>query len=153
MHLFSIKSALPVLLPSAILWAERTAAEYASRGDALNAVGIELARRVGVSRPEEIRLLLVEEMPRPAHPMLHAAARATGFFGRLTTGLTLGHTVLVRRGHDSKRLLSHEFRHVQQYEQAGSIAEFLRVYLDQVMQNGYMDAPLEVDARRHEILR
>jgi len=153
MQLFSLKTVLPALLPAAILWAERTAAEYATRGDPLNAVGCEMARRVGVSRPEEIRLLLVDEMPRPAHPMLHAAARAAGFLGRLTTGLTLGHTVLVRRGHDSTRLLSHEFRHVQQYEQAGSIAAFLRVYLEQVVMNGYRDAPLEVDARRHEILR
>lgn len=153
MRLFSLKTALPALLPAAIRWVERTAAEYAAQGDALNETGLALARRVGVSRPEAIRLLLVDEMPRPAHPMLHAAVRAGGFLGRDTTGLTLGHTVLVRRGHDSTRLLSHEFRHVRQYEQAGSIAAFLRLYLDQVARHGYLAAPLEVDARRHEVMR
>jgi hypothetical protein len=65
-------------------------------------------------------------------------------------GLTLGHAVFVRRGHDSWRLLSHEFRHVHQYEQAGSIAAFLPVYLQQIVQFGYANCPLEIDARNHE---
>ncbi len=76
---------------------------------------------------------------------------AVDFLGPQTLGLTLGHSVLVRRGHESTRLLSHEFRHVHQYEQAGSVATFLSVYLKEVLDHGYAAAPLEVDARTHEI--
>jgi hypothetical protein len=53
-------------------------------------------------------------------------------------------------GHVDPRLLRHEFRHVHQYEMAGSIIAFLPVYLGQIVQFGYRDAPLEVDARAHE---
>ena len=37
-----------------------------------------------------------------------------------------------------------------QYEEAGSIADFLPVYLKQIVEFGYDSAPLEVDARAHE---
>ena len=70
------------------------------------------------------------------------------FCGR--AGLTLGYAVFVRRGHETLRLLSHEFRHVYQYEQAGSIGAFLSVYLPQVVQFGYEQAPFEIDARAHQ---
>ena len=66
-------------------------------------------------------------------------------------GLTLGYAVLICRGHESRpRLLSHEFRHVYQYEAAGSIAAFLPAYLEQIVAFGYFNAPLEADARTHE---
>lgn len=42
-------------------------------------------------------------------------------------------------------------QHVWQYEQAGSIASYLPIYLQQVADYGYEDAPLENDARDHEI--
>ena len=34
---------------------------------------------------------------------------------------------------------------------AGSIADFLPVYLRQIVEAGYFNAPLEKDAREHEI--
>ncbi len=147
----NLKQALPGLMPVAIQWAEATAACAAMSGRPLGEAEQELARRVGVAQPESIRLLVVDQMPYPEHRMLQAAAMATDFLGPQTLGLTLGHAVLVQRGHESARLLSHEFRHVHQYEQAGSIAAFLPVYLEQVLDCGYADAPLEADARAHEI--
>ncbi len=65
-------------------------------------------------------------------------------------GLTLGHCIYICLGHNSNRLLSHECRHVHQYEIAGSIATYLPNYLQQIVDFGYEDAPFEVDARAHE---
>jgi hypothetical protein len=64
--------------------------------------------------------------------------------------LTLGYSVLVCRGHETTRLLSHEFRHVHQYESVGSISAFLPLYLQQIVEFGYDDAPFEADARSCE---
>lgn len=151
MPFFNLKTALPALVPQAIQWAEATAAAAAVSGRALHEAELQLARRVGVAHPENIRLTFVDEMPYPEHHMLQAAAMATDFLGPQTQGLTLGYAVLVRRGQGSDRLLSHEFRHVRQYEEAGSIANFLPVYLEQMVDFGYDDAPLEIDARAHEL--
>ena len=62
------------------------------------------------------------------------------------TAATLGLTVA-----ESKQLLAlHECRQVQQYEALGSIENFLTVYLKQLAEVGYQDAPLEIDASAHE---
>ncbi|MCZ6480971.1 MAG: hypothetical protein O6929_11290 [candidate division NC10 bacterium] len=145
-----LQTALPVLLPKAIAWAEGRAAEVVRSGRALNEHELELARGVGVAHPERIRIMLVNGLPMPEDPLLQAAALQTGLLGPGMVGLTLGYSVFICRGNETVLLLSHEFRHVYQYEQAGSIAAFLPGYLQQIAAFGYADAPLEHDARAHE---
>jgi hypothetical protein len=90
-------------------------------------------------------------LPFPQDPDLLDVASKYALLGPGTIGLTLGYAVLLCRGHDtSPRLLSHEFRHVYQYEHLGSIQQFLPIYLLQLAEVGYEDAPLEVDARAYE---
>jgi hypothetical protein len=146
----NLQAALPRILPLAIAWAEARAAEVARSGIALNDSLLAVACSVGVCRPELIRVALVDSLPVPEAALLRAAATQTGLLGPDMEGLTLGYSVFVRSGHDTLRILSHEFRHVFQYEQAGSIAAFLPIYLAQVVRFGYADAPLEQDARAHE---
>lgn len=151
MSAIDLKTALPSLLPLAVEWAEVTSWHGTSVGVSLNDAGQAIARRVGVQQPDRIRVAIVDDLPRPSHPMLRTAAIEAGFLGPGMAGITLGYSVFVRRGQENTRLLSHEFRHVCQYEQAGSIAAFLPVYLQQIVEVGYRDAPFEIDARSHEI--
>ncbi|MEO1087177.1 MAG: hypothetical protein AAFY88_23320, partial [Acidobacteriota bacterium] len=82
----------------------------------------------------------------------HAVADHMGFFSAGMLGLTLGHAVLIADGHENnERLLRHEFRHVYQYEAAGSTVAFLSDYFAQLLDVGYLEAPLEIDARAHEV--
>ena len=148
--IMDIFSSLPLLLPRAIAWAEAEANDAAATGFSLNPAAQTMARQVGVSRPDLIRVALVEAMPRPKDAQLCEIAQKIGLLGPQVTGMTLGHSVFIRHGHDTWRLLSHEFRHVYQYEQAGSIAAYLPEYLRQIIRFGYARAPLEVDARGHE---
>ena len=146
-----LRAALPLLLPGAIAWAEARAGEVAATGVALTEAQADMARRVGVQRPELIRVVVVDSLPLPEDPTLRAAALETGLLGPHMEGLTLGYSVFVVRGHHSLRVLSHEFRHVHQYEAHGSIAAFLPVYLQQIVEVGYDTAPYELDAQAHEI--
>ncbi len=145
-----LQAALPLLLPKATAWAEEQARQVACSGRALTEREQELAREVGVAQPERIRVALVDTLPLPEDPAMRAAALQAGLLGPRMVGLTLGHSVLICRGHETLRLLSHEFRHVYQYEQAGSIAAFLPGYLQQVVQLGYANTAFEKDARAHE---
>lgn len=112
---------LPQLLPRAISWAETVAAEVATNGTPLSDDGLSVASSVEVSHPSRVRILMVDRFPKPSDPELQTAASQAGLLGPMTTGLTLGYSVLIRNGHMSRRLLSHECRHVYQFEQAGSI--------------------------------
>lgn len=145
-----LEAALPLLLPKAIAWAEDQAARVASSGRTLTERELELSRGVGVARPERIRVAIVDALPMPEDPTLRAAALQTRLLGPEMVGLTLGYSVFIRRGYETVRVLSHEFRHVHQYERAGSIAAFLPGYLQQIVQFGYENAPLEHDACSHE---
>lgn len=142
---------LPQLLPRAISWAETVAAEVATNGTPLSDDGLSVASSVEVSHPSRVRILMVDRFPKPSDPELQAAASQAGLLGPTTTGLTLGYSVLIRNGHMSRRLLSHECRHVYQFEQAGSIAAFLPLYFESIIQLGNWDSPFERDARAHEL--
>ncbi|MBR8235411.1 hypothetical protein K6W26_11480 [Burkholderia sp. AU42008] len=141
---------LPSALPAAVAWAEAEAARGLAQGAPLTPGQADDARTVGVAQPDRIRVMAVERMPFPDTPTLAAIARDTGLLSPATIGLTLGHAVYVLRGQDTRRLLTHEFRHVHQYEAAGSIGAFLARYLHEIATVGYHDAPLEADARQHE---
>lgn len=148
---FDLRSLLPQLLPPAIAWAEMQSRQAEQEGQNLNPEGLELAKRAGVRRPELIRVKMVDHLPLPAEPHLRQAAVETGLLGPCMVGLTLGYGIFVVRGHMTPRLLSHECRHVYQYEDCGSIAAFLPVYLEQIAMVGYHNSALEQDARVHEV--
>ncbi len=141
---------LPRLMPRAIAWAESVAADVGSKGMPLDPSGVSVARIAGVQSVGSIRVLMVDHLPLPTNPELKAAALQTELLGPKMAGLTLGHSILIRHGQMCRRLLSHECRHVFQYEQAGSIAAFLPLYLESIVRVGYWNSPYEQDARAYE---
>jgi hypothetical protein len=145
-----LQGLLPHLLPRAVAWAEGVAASAAAHGIVLSSAQLAIASAVGVERPQSIRLLMVDRLPMPPDSELQAAALQAGLLGPTMTGLTLGYSILICRGAMSRRLLSHECRHVCQYERAGSIASFLSAYLASVVEVGYWNSPFEQDARASE---
>lgn len=149
---FDLRAALPVIAPKAIAWAEAQYSSISQAGQPLNGTLLAVAKSVGVLQPERIRVVEVPSLPLPDDQDLRLAALSTGLLGPGMVGLTLGHGIYVCYGHGNIRLLSHEFRHVHQYEQAGSIAAFLHAYLQQIVSVGYNNAPFEIDARAHERL-
>ena len=146
-----LQKQLPLLLPQAIAWAKSQSQLVASEGTKLPGDLIEIAVRVGVQQPDRVRTMLVDRLPFPDEPILRQAAIAAGMLGPEMVGLTLGYSIFIVHGHDDVRLISHECRHVYQYETLGSIEQFLPVYLQQILEFGYYEAPLEIDARAYEI--
>jgi len=142
---------LPALLPRAIDWASARSKEILTDGEPLTETGLRLAAAVGVSDAARIRVSSVSALPLPGDAALRAVALETGLLGPNMIGLTLGYGIYICDGHIDNRLISHECRHVYQYEAAGSIENFLPVYLQQIAVHGYHNAPFEIDAREHEL--
>lgn len=147
----NLRERLPALLPLAIEWAEARSRDIEAHGVTLDNDGLAIARTVGVERPERVRIALLPALPMPEHPALREAALQVGLFGADTAGMTLGYGIMIVGERASRRLLSHELRHVHQYEDAGSIAAYIPRYLGQIVDVGYFDAPFERDARAHEL--
>jgi hypothetical protein len=143
-------SDLALLLPGAIAWAESQSANILQTGQPLTTALRSLASSVGVEHPEKIRIIEIAEFPLPEDTALRDTGLKLGLLGPHMLGITFGYGIYVRQGHVDQRFLSHEFRHTYQYEQAGSIAAFLKQYIEQIAVTGYYDAPFERDARAHE---
>lgn len=148
---FDLGSELPHLLAPAVAWAQAQSELAQQTGSPLDAPGLALASRVGVRHSERIRTLLVDALPLPEEPKLLQAALAAGLLGPANVAMTLGYSIFIVRGSNTAQLLSHECRHVAQFEGYGSIASYLPIYLQQLVVFGYFNAPLERDARAYEI--
>jgi len=141
---------LEALLPAAVAWAEEECVRGLAAGMPLSPDFLRIARRAGVQAPDRIRLTVSRELPEPGDAALRQAAGRYGFFGPGMVGLTLGDAIFVLDGHVAPRILSHECRHVQQYEAHGGIRSFLPIYLPDVLAAGYRESRFERDARSHE---
>jgi len=148
-----LQALLPLLIRRAIAWAEAVASDVAAQGVALSPSAAVDANTVGVRLVDKVRVLIVDELPVPEDPELRAAAIETGLLGPGMIGLTLGYSILICRGHMTRSVLSHECRHVAQYESAGGIASFLPIYLAAIVEPGvgYWNSPFEQEARAYEL--
>ena len=117
----------------ACTWVEQQQEYIENFGAKLTPHQIALAIQVGVRRPERIRILTIEKIPSPNDETLSKIAEKLNFLGPSTLGITLGNCIYVRDGYVDDRLLSHEFRHVYQFEESGSIQVFIGEYLQQLI--------------------
>jgi len=136
-----------LLLPLACKWAEDQEQVILHVGIALSNAQLTDARNVGVINPERIRLMVVNRIPMPDQPSLHAAATATQLITPSTGGLTLRYGIYIRSDCRTNRLLiMHEFVHTAQYERLGGFLPFLQQYLHECVTIGYPAAPMEQEA-------
>jgi hypothetical protein len=150
--MMDLAAELPNLLPVAVTWVRQHETHILSSGRPLTFPEEGLAKAVGVRDFAAVRIKIVRQLPKPTDPRLAQAAIQTELLGPNMAAITFGHGIYIRQGALSNRLVSHELRHVYQYEQFGSIAAFLATYLQQIATPGigYERSPLEIDARAHE---
>ena len=139
------------LLHLACVWAAGLEQAILQSGVPLTAEQEADARRMGVAHPERVRLLAVERVPTPDHPLLAAAAETLNLLSPLTLGLSLRYGICIRNDcRWQRRLVVHELAHTMQYERLGGIEPFLRQYLHECIGIGYPAAPMEQEARAIE---
>ena len=139
------------LMPLVMAWLFEVESNILANGAALTDIETRDAISVGVQFPEKIRVLTVDKISAPDNPLLVQAGQETGLLSDTTVGRTVGYGIEVLKGESSRRLLRHEFRHVFQYEQAGSVEQFTIEYIKSVFSSGYYNSTFEQDARAAEI--
>ncbi len=105
------------------------------------------ARTIGISHPERIRLLQVNEVPLPEDPILLTACETTRAIGPATWALSARYGILIRTDRWGEReAIVHELVHTSQYEKLGGIAHFLKQYLQECMTAGFPRGAMEQEA-------
>ncbi len=143
----SVPEQFETLLPLAVQWAAEGEERILREGVPLADAEVVDAVAIGVRNPKRIRLLQVDEIPEPQHPVLKAAAGAIRFLIPAPRALALRHGIFIRSDCWRERsLIVHELAHTAQYERLGGILPFLRKYLFECLTIGYAQAPLEQEA-------
>jgi len=143
----SMPKQFETLLPLAVQWAAEEEKRILREGVRLAEDEVVDAVALGIRNPRRIRLLRVDEIPEPQHPVLKAAAGAIRFPHPAPQGLALRHGIFIRSDCWRDRpLIVHELAHTAQYERLGGILPFLRKYLFECLTIGYSQAPLEQEA-------
>ena len=138
---------LEELLPLAAEWAMEQQQRVLCEGVPLSKKEMADAKAIGVRNPERIRLLRVDSIPVPLHPMLKAAAASFNFVTAAPSGLALENGIFVRADHwRDRELIAHELAHAAQYQRLGGVLPFLQTYIVQCATVGYQEAPLEREA-------
>ena len=138
---------LEQLLPLAVQWAAEQERRVLCEGVSLSKVELADARVIGVCNPERVRLLRVDSIPVPVHPMLRAAAASINFLTAAPRGLALDYGIFIRADYWRDRaLIAHELVHTAQFQRLGGILPFLQIYIFQCATVGYPNAPLELEA-------
>ena len=138
------------LLPLALSWLLSVEEATLTHGRELSPAELQDAQAVGVQHPEKIRILNVDTIVQPEDPLLLQAMTEIGMPHEGVAGRATGYGVEVVDGVESRSLLRHEFRHVYQFEQAGSMANFVESYVRSVLSVGYQNSEFERDARSFE---
>ena len=93
-------------------------------------------------------MLEVKSVPlRAPRPLVKLASR-WGIPVFEPAGMALGRGIYLLDGHS--RILRHELVHVAQYQRLGGIEPFMRRYLTECLTVGYLNSPLEIEAREKE---
>jgi hypothetical protein len=141
------KAEIPILLPSLIDWAERMEKKALSEGTALNKILRDAAAILKIKDIDTVRILAVPSIPEPDNQRIVELGTSLGLPFSNLGGITFGHGIFVRRSSvQDNALLTHELVHVRQYEQWKSIAEYLPIYVQQLIQSGYQRMPFELEA-------
>jgi hypothetical protein len=138
---------LEELLPLAAEWAMAQQQQVLCAGVPLSPDELADAKAIGVRNPERVRLLQVDVIPVPAHPMLRAAAASIHFLTAAPRGLALDKGIFIRTDYwRDRELVAHELVHTAQFQRLGGILPFLQTYIFQCSTVGYPNAPLELEA-------
>jgi len=143
----SPSSQLETILPLAVDWATEQQNRILEEGVPLSLREFSDALKVGVRDPEQVRLLQVETIPSPTHPILKAAYLQGSLAPAAPRGLTLHYGIFIRADQWRQRaLILHELVHTAQYERLGGIEPFLRQYLTECATVGYHKSEMESEA-------
>ena len=148
MNPFWVKILVKAMLPLVSWWVRKHEAVILRDGRPLSDWENKWAIEVGISKPEDVRVLPIARVPTPGSGFLHLFSGFTPFTPSSTTGLAANYGIFLDATQATNpNLLVHELAHVAQYEKLGGIEAFLKEYLTQCLSDGYWDSTMEQEAR------
>jgi len=143
-----VKQKLEVLTPLTLEWFNDIEKQYLAKGRTLTTEEIQMARAIGVSRPEKIRVIILKDFPYPANETLMLHTKNYGMGSSAEGGRTMGNIIMLKaQRKDERWLLAYELAHIAQQEKLGRNA-YVRQFITELEMLGRKRAPLELNAQQ-----
>lgn len=133
------------LAPSLARWSQSRERSILAFGEPLPAASVRFATELGIKSPDSLRLEITDFVPSPIPTPLIGLARKFGFPAFAPAGMCLGRGISAT-SHDPA-LIRHELVHTLQYQRFGDHQSFMWRYIFEMLNFGYFDSPLEIEAR------
>lgn len=146
-----VRAKQDMFAPLVLKWIDEVEANFLQKGRPLSESETDMARSLGVSHPERVRVAVLAEFPMPTDKILRVEAVSFGIGKPNVGGLTLGYVIFLKPKYQHKRwILAHELMHVVQQERMGRKA-FIRRYIveNEIMGSRHRPMPLEMEANNH----
>jgi len=136
-------------LPEVVHWIEEMENFIQSNGRFLNNEELTFAKKIGILNYEIIKVWESKRVPKPKNIMIQYLGNEIGFFSSNTNGISFRYGIFIHSSCSNKiSVLEHELIHTLQYERFGGIEKFILCYLDDVLNNGYENSVLEIEANK-----
>jgi hypothetical protein len=130
-------------------WVARQESAIQKAGRLLSPQELDDARAIGIGDPEDISVLVVDDVPVPGPRWMQDLGARFGFRPSGIAGMCLDRGIFLRKSSlGSRGILVHELVHTAQFARLGSKKAFLRNYLLECIIDGYAGASLEEEAVR-----
>ena len=134
-------------LPKVVRWVTEMEKTILQDGQPLSPQNRRDAEEIGVHRIDDVRVIVLDSIPRPGDATLRQLAEEAGLIIDGSDGMTFGHGIVIKSGSNDRKVIAHELVHVRQNETLGGIEPFLKEYVKEVVfPPGYPNGPLEQEA-------
>ncbi len=141
-------SLFPVVVPHIQRWFVCEEATVRRSGAALTASQARDARLAGVQNPGRVRILPVDEIKIHGIGLMQKLAPGLQLVRPDSRAMTFGYGIIIRRMYAKDRaVLLHHLVHVAQMEELGGSENYIKRYVNDCLQFGYGNAPLEIQAK------
>jgi hypothetical protein len=143
-----LASLFPVVMPHIQRWFVCEEATIQRNGIPLTAAQARDAGLAGVQKPGRVRVMAVEEIKVHGIGLMQKLAPGLQLIRPDSSAMTFGYGIIIRRLYAKDRsVLLHHLVHVAQMEELGGSENYIKRYINDCLQFGYGNAPLEIQAR------
>lgn len=143
-----LESLFPVVMPHIQRWFVCEEAAILRNGVPLTGSQAADARLAGVQNPGRVRVLQVEEIKVHGVGLMQKLAPGLELVRPESTAMTFGYGIYIRKLYARDRaVMLHHLVHVAQMEELGGSENYIKRYVNDCLQFGYANAPLEIQAR------
>lgn len=144
----AIQKKQDLLTPLTLQWFKQIESKYSTKGRELNDDEKQMAHKIGITFPERVRVVILQDFPTPTNQTLLSQAKQYGMGSAAESGRTIGYIVMLKaKFKNDPWILAHQLAYVANQEKMGR-RDFIRRFIAERELLGNRQGPMEINAKK-----